>query len=393
MTAKIKSISISGIRTLDNFKLDLNDGLTVLIGENGSGKSTIVEACELLRRTTNQYFWNEFNQIHGGEALLLRKGEGEIEIGIEGINDKGIDFGYQIAFGRNGVYSERQWHTEPGKNEPTNFLERVGEVVKIQDVSKEGKLSTTKTIISTETNFYTDALSNIDVHVPFATAAYWASQSQGGHLALMRDSVTVAPTDRLERLGANLPNAYHALRNEYGENEWEHTMDLVRLGLGQWVESVNTRADAGGGRVAIWLKVANTDTQIPSGSLSDGQLAYLAFVALARLPSERSLLVIDEIESHLHPRLLPRVMNLMRDIAERTPVLLTTHSRRLLDDLDEPAKSVRVLELDEPSLTTELRQFDEAKLKVWLDDYDGLGHVLDAGYPESLFQTESAGSR
>jgi len=404
MTARITSISVSGVRTLDDFKLDL-DGLTVLIGENGSGKSTIVEACELLRRLTNETFWNEFNQIHGGEAMLLRHGSGEIKIGAE-FSGKDWFASYHVSFSRSGISSENLSVFPSGQSGQLNVLERIGEHVKIPITGKGISvpprlgLPQTQPAIKIAADRYREnytsevyhALQSIDVHLPFTSTSYWLSQSQGGRQAPMRDSVTIAPTNQLERCGNNLANAFYALK-EQTRSDWEYTMELVRLGLGQWVESVNLRPDAGGGKIAIWIKIANTDKQIPSGSLSDGQLAYLAFVALARLPTPRSLLVFDEIEAHLHPRLLIRVMGLIRSIAERCPVLLTTHSRRVLDDLDEPAKSVGVLELDPDSLVTKLRRLDEAKLKDWLDDYDGLGQVLDAGYPESLFETEAGEGR
>src|SRR5262249_38123656 len=147
--------------------------------------------------------------------------------------------------------------------------------------------------------------------------------------------------------------------------------------------------DAGGGKIALSVKVANSDAQIPAGGLSDGQLAYLAFVALTRLPTPRSLFVFDEVETHLHPGLLTRVMSLVATIAETCPVVLTTHSLRLLDGLNEPAESVGVLDLDQGTLTTKLRRLDAEKLKGWLDRYEGIGQILDAGYPEAMFQTEA----
>ena len=96
MTAKITSISVSGIRTLDSFTLDLND-LTVLIGENGSGKSSIVEAFELLRRLTSQNFFQEFNGIHGGEPALLRMGAGQISLAAQ-IDGDSWTARYEVAF-------------------------------------------------------------------------------------------------------------------------------------------------------------------------------------------------------------------------------------------------------------------------------------------------------
>lgn len=48
MVARLTSLRIEGLRTLADVTLSL-DGLTVLVGENGTGKSTITEALELVR--------------------------------------------------------------------------------------------------------------------------------------------------------------------------------------------------------------------------------------------------------------------------------------------------------------------------------------------------------
>jgi predicted ATPase len=46
---RITQIYVSGMRVLEDVVLGLN-GLTVLIGENGTGKSTLLEAVELLHQ-------------------------------------------------------------------------------------------------------------------------------------------------------------------------------------------------------------------------------------------------------------------------------------------------------------------------------------------------------
>ena len=45
----VRRLVVSNLGCIDRLRLDL-DGLTVLIGENGTGKSTILECFELLRR-------------------------------------------------------------------------------------------------------------------------------------------------------------------------------------------------------------------------------------------------------------------------------------------------------------------------------------------------------
>ena len=400
MTAKITSISVSGIRTLDSFTLDLND-LTVLIGENGSGKSSVVEAFELLRRLTSQNFVQEFNGIHGGEPALLRVGAGQISL-VARIEGDSWTASYEVVIGKSGITEERLSASTEGTT--TLLLSGTGNKIDIHvrkginakvGHSTQLNRSTTLQQAAIALNGWSHpdpivqevsvALRAIDVQLPFNTMSNWAARSQGRPLSPLRDSVTIAPVDRLERFGVNLPNAYYVLRNDSSADEWSYTMELVRLGLGSWVESVNARADVGGGKIALWIKPNCIDSQIPAASLSDGQLAYLAFVALARLPTDRSVLVFDEVELHLHPRLLTQVLSLLQSIAQKTPVVLTTHSRQLLDNLNDPAKSVGVLELDPQTLRTTLQRFDKQALGEWLEDYGGLGQLLDAGYQESLF--------
>ena len=77
----LTELRIDGLRTIERAQLAL-DGLTVLIGENGSGKSSIIEACEILRRATGEHFLDELYTIHGGMGALLRQGAPSLKLGV-----------------------------------------------------------------------------------------------------------------------------------------------------------------------------------------------------------------------------------------------------------------------------------------------------------------------
>jgi predicted ATPase len=231
------------------------------------------------------------------------------------------------------------------------------------------------------------ALASIELHLPFDIFPAWAARTIG-RASAMRGSVLVQATDRLDRFGGNLANAYHTLRMEHGDEHWRTTMDYVRLGLGDRVESVNTRADAAGGSIALWLKLKDHAAQIPAAALSDGILAYLAFVALFRLPRVRSLFAFDEPDLHLHPAMLARVSGFFEAMAEDGPVLITTHSDRLLDTLRDPSATVRVCELEDPEARTQVRALDRDALAAWLEEYRGLGELRSAGYLSSVLAAE-----
>lgn len=227
-------------------------------------------------------------------------------------------------------------------------------------------------------------LKNIRVHLPFETMPAWAARSLDRKSALRSPSL-FAPANQLEKLGLNLANAFHALKNQFGRDEWQRTVDYVRLGLGDRIEDVTTWADPGGGNIGLSIKQRGLDRPVPAAQLSDGTLAYLAFVALFRLnPQHLSLLALDEPDLHLHPRLLMRVLDFLETMAREHPVLVATHSDRLLDGLRDPARSVVLCELDENDKTRLLRP-DAKALERWLERYRGLGEIRGAGHEASIF--------
>lgn len=407
---RITEIHAKGLRSLADVRLRL-DGLTVLIGDNGSGKSSLIEVCELLQRAASESFSEDLNRIHGGVGSLLRAGAEHLELGLVIALEGGSHerFEYSFALDRSGVILRELLDWVRGE------LDDDGDAVieqRVGIISREGGLyrSSSFTFLIDEKGVppvertidpkrlalssfgefpphwlmreVLAALRAIDVHVPFDTTARWVQRSRGQPSSL-RGAATIEPAEALSRFGANLPNAWSALKNDFSEAHWRETMDYVRLGLGPDVESVNVRADPGGGSIALRLKYAGLDEQIPSFAISDGTLAYLAFVALYRLNTKKSLIAFDEPETHLHPELLQRVLGFFEAMAKERPVLLATHSDRLLDGLSDPARSVVLCELDERRATRLVRPDPDA-LRDWLTDYRGLGDVRGAGHAASI---------
>jgi putative ATP-dependent endonuclease of OLD family len=44
----LKRINIEGFKTFSNFKLDLNKSLNIIVGDNETGKTTLIEAINLV---------------------------------------------------------------------------------------------------------------------------------------------------------------------------------------------------------------------------------------------------------------------------------------------------------------------------------------------------------
>jgi len=403
MADRITEIRIEGLRTVESLTLKL-DGLMVLIGENGTGKSTILEACELLRRAAGPDFMSDFHGIHGGMFSLLRDGARHItleaRIAASGATS-GVDppLRYEVTLAPHGVGAVvTRERLDSGPDQYQKILDRQPEQAHVWEASAPDKMRAvvpdpTRLMLSygglfsphPAINRVRDALMGIEVHLPFEVLPSWAARAFKRR-SEARGSILLEPATQVSPLAANLANVYHALRNEYGEDHWQDTMDFVRMGLGPEVVSVNTRADAGGGAIALTLSLRERTEPMSAAVLSDGQLAYLAFVGLYRLRSRRTLLAMDEPELHLHPGLLTRVVQFLAASAGSHPVLLATHSDHLLDALPDPAHAVRVCERERGR--TRLRSLDREALAAWLEDYRGVGALRADGYMPSVLQED-----
>ncbi|MBA3550134.1 MAG: AAA family ATPase [Nannocystis sp.] len=396
-TARITEIHVEGMRTLADVRLKL-DGLTVLIGENGTGKSSIIEACELCRRLASQDFMSELYNPHGGAFALLRDGASVLRLTITmqatfpGESWIGLEYVVGLARERSGmVIQEEQLRVEyPDQPRPFLAIDRKQRWAKyfngVHLVPFEGLAPDALALASfgpagprhPSVSVVRDALQAIEVHLPFEVLPTWAARAHA-RKSEIRGSVLLQPADRLDLLGTNLVNVYYALREQSDRQYWSDTMDLLRLGLGIEFEEVRTVADSGGGAHALAIKWRGRDQPMTASALSDGQIAFLAFVGMYRLPRPgRTLMAIDEPELHLHPGLLARVVQIFEAMGDHHPVLLSTHSDRVLDLLSDPVASVRVCELRRGA--THLRRLDRESLDTWLADFRGVGDLRSEGH-------------
>ena len=407
---RITHIRIKNVRAIEDLDLELSPTVTVLIGENGSGKSTIIECLELLRRAAEPSFMEQFYAIHRGMPGLLRNGARGLQLTVIIEDDHGQrqPLGYTFGLARRGsgavVQGELLIEHDITRRKSSRALVRSAGQHQMRS-SESGELGAVPNGMVTPEQLtigalaaqppgspfhrLLNALRGIEVHLGLDTLAEWAGQAIR-RSSPMRGSTLLRPARRLDLLGHNLASAWHELKNR-GSDHWNETLGLVRLGLGQHIDTVIVAVDAGGGQGALSLKQVDSDETIPAANLSDGQLTWLAFVALARLSGGRSLLAIDEPERHLHPALLGRVMALLTELEGGPQVVLGTHSDRVLELLDDPASAIRVCSLEGGRAV--VSRLDPNELPRWLEQFGDMGQLRASGYlPRVLVPTAPAPS-
>lgn len=132
---------------------------------------------------------------------------------------------------------------------------------------------------------------------------------------------------------------------------------------------------AAGGTLQLFLEESG-EMEIPAGRLSDGTLRYLSLLLILLNPEPGPLVVIEEPELGLHPDVIPEVARLLIDASERTQLVVTTHSRMLIDALGDDPECVVVCEKHEGESTFE--RLDGERMAAWLEKYS-LGELWSKG--------------
>lgn len=394
----ITSLHIQNFRAIRDVTLRL-DGLTVLIGDNGSGKSTIIEALELLRKAAiSPSFVNEvISRQHGGFHSLVRQGADEFRLGVRLESTAGCPpMEYAFSIGQEGDYAmvAGEWLRSfgaPDSSEPLNLIVRDRTSWKTDTKSRLNgwEISPTELVLTSfgkqapdSTQRVMDALSSIQVHVPFDVRPHWLGLEHPPQSRL-RSPIAVERASSLDRFGSNITNCFHILKNSLSDSEWKALLQRTRLGLGEDLEDIMTPPFIRG-QIELQVKFRSLREPIPASLLSDGQLSFLSFIALMAMAKGKGLIAFDEPESHLHPALIARVVWMFEELSRHQPVILCTHSDRLLDMLSDPAKSVVLCELDDQRHTV-LKRPNKESLEDWLKHYRGIGDLLAEGYDAQVF--------
>ena len=135
---------------------------------------------------------------------------------------------------------------------------------------------------------------------------------------------------------------------------------------------------------------------IPLESASDGTLRLIAYNILLNEPELPPLIAIEEPERNLHPGALTDIANVLEQIAQRSQVIITTHSSQLLDAFNPESlsDSLGVLLLhNRPGVGTTALNLEDYRgkrdaLQGWIADF-GIGSaIFDSGLlPDEMEDT------
>lgn len=359
--------------------------LSVLVGPNGSGKSNLLDLIDLMRATPTgiqrairngggmmEWFWKGNRQNLAGVSLQAINSEGIracnhiLTLAAEQqalvLADERIDVTYRCEDSSQGAFSiQRQDNGRP-RSVSRNVLGGFGDVV-----LEEGRHSNESMLENyRDPDHYPDLSFLASFYKQIRLYRQW---SFGRDSPLRKPQSADARSDFLEEDFSNLGLVLNRLRKSTATKQTiiEHLKDLYE-GLTDFDVSVE------GGSVLVYL--TEGEFTIPAVRLSDGTLRYLGLLALLCDPNPPPLIGIEEPELGLHPDLIPKIADLLKEASKRCQLIVTTHSDILVSALSDCPENVIVCEKHDGQTT--MRHLDPEELKPWLEKYR-LGELWTRG--------------
>lgn len=388
----LEKIHIKGYRALKDFELDLVPGAPlVLIGENATGKSTILDALSLLSAVATGRIGRAILDRGGWAAVAWLGTAPQIEL--------------RVRFSQHSTVSARN-------RAPVEYIVRLGHVRSVPTVLDEevrvyrdgpeqaplvvlkggaapwarnvqsntndpaatapsdGSIVTNSVLaaISDPARYPTpvrvkEALQTVAFYPAFALAP---STSDGDAAHEPIGARPVELTRRIKSSGRDLLNALHTISQEHPV-VWASL--LADLGaVFPWCQSLRFPPGPGRGLITLTWIDSRTGATLYLDDMSEGMRVYLALLAALHAPDQPALLAFDEPERSLHPHALRRLVKVIESRAEKVPIIVATHSDRLLDFLESPAEVLRITRFSNEH-GVRLEQLDPALLAKWLEEY------------------------
>ena len=334
----IHHLSIYNYRVLHEVELDPLPPLSVFIGANGTGKSTLFDVFTFLKDALAGDVHSATAKRGGYRELVSRGATGHIGILIGYRGADGRDLFYGLTFeeraGRVTIIREAITADLDGPQEERilEFSRGVGfaekRIVDTRDDSEDHLATYTFKDPST---LAIKALGNLE---DFPLIMDFRSLIEGWHVSNFhishaRASIEAGHAEHLSPLGENVAQVAQYL-HEYHPDQFRRVLEAMRARV-PGVDAVEAKVTEDG-RLVLRFKDGSFKDPFIARHVSDGTIKMFAYLLLLHDPKPHPLVAVEEPENQLYPALLHELAEEFRGYAKRGgQALVSTHSPEFLN--------------------------------------------------------------
>ena len=359
--------------------------LMFLVGPNGAGKSNFLDSLRFVADALNSSLDHAIRDRGGIDDVHCRSGGRPKHFSIH------LDF--TLSEGSSGHYAFRIGVLSRGryKVQTEECVLRSAQHPTQEDYFYVKNGTITKTNVEMVPAAATDRLYLVNASGLKEFRPVYEAFSRMGFYSLnikkIRDLQAPDPGDLLTRDGSNLASVFKQLSPSVKERVKEYLATVVPS-----VDRIEARKYGPKEALVFTQKVAKAKgpQRFLANNMSDGTLRALAIlVALFQgnrdLKKRVMLVGIEEPESALHPAAAGVLLDALREAANETQIIITSHSPDLLDDKDLNPESILAVEARDG--TTIIAGVDEVGRSVLRDRLYTTGELLRLNQlqPDSTF--------
>jgi predicted ATPase len=389
---KIESIRLKNFKSFQDAELSELPNFCVIVGANGTGKSTIFSVFGFLRDAMTSNVNAALARLGGSRGFnevrsRNSKGPIEIELKFRAKPDSPLTtYFLQINEKQGKALVEREilkyrrgssgqpWHfLDFSKGRGTAVTNELDSVTDVKDLNREEQILKSPDIL---------AIKGLAQFERFPAVMALGNLIENWHvsdfhISKARPEQEAGYAEHLSREGENLSLVIEYMYN-HERTRFEKILSLLKMrvpGISH-VESKTTEE----GRVLLKFQDGTFEDPFLARYVSDGTIKMLAYLTLLYDPIPHPLLCVEEPENQLYPKLLWELAEEFRAYANRGgQVFVSTHSPEFLN----AARLDEVFWLVKKDGYTQIRRAkDDEQLAVYMAEGDQMGYLWEQGFLE-----------
>lgn len=387
----IKRIKAKNFKSFNNIDIEL-DKFNILIGNNASGKSNFVKLLKFIKNILPDGFEDAVSQAGGIEFFKnFNNQEKPFELTVEfAVNEKYDEDGHPPAKGYL-INSIRYDLTMPLQNEiiiEEEKLSILGTCDYNEELPKEilyhkknGEISISDDDVITDVPnlfplFY--LLKDLNKKDNWRDYNYFnfrdfESFVKNIHFYDFETNACKSPSPAeskkaLSENGSNLAKIIESiLANEEDKNKFINAISYIL----DYVDNINATKEINA-YTAYNILEKYSNRYLPSGFLSDGTVNIVALI-VAMFFQHSAISVFEEPDRGIHPNLIQKLVDLMKEAAYKKQIIITTHNPQVVKYSDK--SSLLLISRDKSGYSKITHPLDNQSIKTFLDNEMGLDEI------------------
>jgi predicted ATPase len=352
---RIESVSIEGHTSIESARVELG-AINILVGANGSGKSNLIRALELLGHIADEDL-GLYVERSGGASMLVRQPAGAgIKISVEG-DACGYGATLEATPDDRLIFAEEHWFALGREGRAGGFTAPGRRESKLPEILSQA--ARVENVIPRNQQFYLSHVHRVFEMLSGCRVFHFHDTSR---TAPVKQPGPAADNLQLAADARNLAAVLFALQQSDAVT-YRRVVRAVQQ-VAPFLRDFVLQEE-GTDRIRLRWRQTDSDTIFSAHQMSDGTLRFICLATLLLQPNPPRLIVLDEPELGLHPYAIGQLAGMLKAASVDHQVVVATQSVTLMDQfaLDD------LIVVERERGRSLFHRPDPEQLRDWLGEY------------------------